>query len=408
MLTRIQNIDCHDAYYLLKHCFSIPKLLFFLRSAPLFDCSNLDDFDVLLRTGLGKILNIDIDTRIWKQASLPVKIGGLGIRSISDIAPSAFISSYYKSKDKTGIISPKCIKDESYNDAVLAEERWINLPGITQEDYPKDTEVQANWDMPASKRTLKTLIEDSTDSTESARLKEVSQTHASDWLEALPSPSLGLKLENQQFRIACALRLGAKVCHHHTCICGKEVASDGIHGLSCQRSAGRHPRHSHINDLIKRALVSAGIATIREPQGVSRMDGKRPDGMSMYPWKQGKLLLWDFTCVDTLAPSHVAIASTDPGKVANDAESRKIKHYESLTDSYHFVPVCIETFGVWGDLGMAFIKEVGKMVIEQTGEKRSTAFLFQSLGIAIQRGNALSILGTLKQDENSLHEIFLL
>ena len=135
--------------------------------------------------------------------------------------------------------------------------------------------------------------------------------------------------------------------------------------------------------MIKRALVSGGIAATREPQGVSRFDGQQTDGMSMYPWKTGKLLLWDFTCGDTLAQSHVDQSSKEAGKVASDAENRKIKHYELLTNSYHFVPVAIATLGVWGKMGLAFIKEVGKKIMEQTGEKRSTSFLLQSLGIAV-------------------------
>ena len=102
------------------------------------------------------------------------------------------------------------------------------------------------------------------------------------------------------------------------------------------------------------------------------------------------------------------MAPTEPGKVPGEVENRKIKNYENLTNSYHFIPINIETYGVWGGMGMSFVKEVGKKILEQTGEKRSTSFLFQSIGIAIQRGNALSILGTLKQDDNSLHEIFLL
>ena len=86
----------------------------------------------------------------------------------------------------------------------------------------------------------------------------------------------------------------------------------------------------------------------------------------------------------------------------------RLKKYGSFTDSYCFVPVAIETFGVWGDMGMEFIKEVGRKIMEQTGEKRATSFLFQSIGVAVQRGNSLSVLGTLKQEENSLDEIFLL
>ena len=214
-------------------------------------------------------------------------------------------------------------------------------------------------------------------------------------------------MENQQFRIASALRLGARICHQHQCVCGKTVTEDGIHGLSCQKSKGRHSRHSSVNDLIKRSLVTGGISAIREPYGVSRKDGKRPDGMSQYPWKTGKCLLWDFTCGDSLAPSHVQQTANDPGKVASEAENRKIKHYEELQHDYHFTPICIETLGTWGHLGHALIKEIGKLIIDKTGEKRSTSYLFQVISMAVQRGNAISIIGTLKE-EDALEEIYLI
>ena len=34
MINRIKNLDSHDAFFLLKNCLAIPKILFFLRSAP--------------------------------------------------------------------------------------------------------------------------------------------------------------------------------------------------------------------------------------------------------------------------------------------------------------------------------------------------------------------------------------
>ena len=33
--------------------------------------------------------------------------------------------------------------------------------------------------------------------------------------------------------------------------------------------------------------------------------------------------MWDVTCVDTLAPSHRVLDSTEAGAVANEAENRK-------------------------------------------------------------------------------------
>ena len=42
-----------------------------------------------------------------------------------------------------------------------------------------------------------------------------------------------------------------------------------------------------------RAMVSAGIPITKEPNGLSQSDGKRPDGLSLVPWEEGKPLTWD-------------------------------------------------------------------------------------------------------------------
>ena len=51
-----------------------------------------------------------------------------------------------------------------------------------------------------------------------------------------------------------------------------------------------------------------------QPQ-LYRLDGKKPDEISVAPWKSGKSLLWNATCLDTLAP----LASTEAGLVAAQA-----------------------------------------------------------------------------------------
>jgi len=60
----------------------------------------------------------------------------------------------------------------------------------------------------------------------------------------------------------------------YTCICGMHVNSSGVHGLACRKSAGRHMRHNAINDLIKRALVSANVPSVLEPNLSTRDNGK--------------------------------------------------------------------------------------------------------------------------------------
>ena len=84
--------------------------------------------------------------------------------------------------------------------------------------------------------------------------------------------------------------------------CGAIVDRYGLHPLSCCLSAGRLPRHSALNDIIKRALSSAGFNTVLEPIGLDRGDGKRPDGMIVLPFSRVKCLILDSTCVDSFSP----------------------------------------------------------------------------------------------------------
>ena len=228
-----------------------------------------------------------------------------------------------------------------------------------------------------------------------ARLNASCAPDSGVWLSAIPSAPLGLNLNDTAVRVAVGLRVGAPLVLAHRCVCGAAVDKLGHHGLSCSRSSGRHLRHNLVNDLTLRALQSAGVQSVREPPGLSRGDGKRPDGVTLIPWSRGRCLLWDATCPDTLAPSHVMQSAVEAGTVAASAEALKSTKYASLTSAHDFVPIVIETLGTWGRAGAAFIKEVGERIFSVTGEKRSTQFLKQRLSLAVQRGNAAAILGTM-------------
>ena len=119
----------------------------------------------------------------------------------------------------------------------------------------------------------------------------------------------------------------------------------GTHGLSCRYSKGRHPRHATLNEEIKRALGTAKIPSHLEPSGLYRTDGKRPDGASIMPWRGGKVLVWDVTCPDTLAPLYSSCASREAGIVAEEAERRKKVKYTHLETSHCFIPIAVETLG---------------------------------------------------------------
>ena len=163
-----------------------------------------------------------------------------------------------------------------------------------------------------------------------ARLLSVSTKEAGAWLNVLPVPHLGTKLDDTTVRVAIGLRLGANVVEEHRCICGTSVHRNDTHGLSCRKS-GCIPRHQAANETLRRALVSGGVPSILEPVGVCQEDTKRPDGITLIPWEGGRSLLWDFTSCDTLAQPHQVRAVRGAGEVANYAEEQKRRKYATLT-----------------------------------------------------------------------------
>ncbi|CAH2232168.1 jg12332 [Pararge aegeria aegeria] len=79
---------------------------------------------------------------------------------------------------------------------------------------------------------------------------------------------------------------------------------------------------------------------------------------------------------------------------ASSAEQAKRRKYENLDSSFIFVPFGVETLGPLGPEARALFKELSKRVIESTGDPRAGSYLGQRISLAIQRGNAASILGT--------------
>jgi hypothetical protein len=88
-------------------------------------------------------------------------------------------------------------------------------------------------------------------------------------------------------------------------ICDAAVDSLGMHNLSCPNlscrvSAGRIARHTAVYGIIKDALTAAEVPCRLKLPGLTRDDGKRPDGVTTMPWKYDRCLVWDVSCQLTL------------------------------------------------------------------------------------------------------------
>ena len=265
----------------------------------------------------------------------------------------------------------------------------------SQTSVPAKPSPQKVWEEPRVAFLFDSLLT-SCDQESRTRLLAAGSSESGAWLQAPPISSLGLRMSDDTVRIAVGLRVGAPLCQPHKCgHCGKDVDQFGRHGLSCRFSHGRMPRHQAINNIIFHSLTVANVPSRLEPPGLFRADGKRPDGVSMVPWSQGKYLVWDATCVDTFCLSNLQHSSKVLGGAAAMAEKAKNLKYDHLDSVYQFQPIAVETCGTVGPDSHIFLKELGRRLRMATGEPKSYAFLLQRLSVAIQTGNAASVMGSI-------------
>ena len=196
---RLRLLTAHDALILLRSSFSAPKLLHTLRASPCSGHPMLEKFDSLLRSCTCDISNTDLTDNQWLQASLPVRNGGLGIRRVSSLAPSAFLASAAGTRRlQDEILLNCCAPVDSAVTVVLAH--WTAK--FSQPDVQCPVADAAGklreWDKPCVAADVNSLMSCLPDRHNQARLLALSAPHSGDWLHALPISSCGLRSTRQR------------------------------------------------------------------------------------------------------------------------------------------------------------------------------------------------------------------
>ena len=126
-------------------------------------------------------------------------------------------------------------------------------------------------------------------------------------------------------------------------------------------------------DIIWREVKKTQKPASKEPIGLWRVDGKRPDGVTSMLWSHEKLLAWDATVTDTYAASHtIQATSTSSGATAEKSVTNKTTKYCNLTATHLFIPIAVETSSVWCSESAQFIEELRKRITAITNEPLET------------------------------------
>ena len=80
--------------------------------------------------------------------------------------------------------------------------------------------------------------------------------------------------------------------------------------------------------------------------------------------------------------------------MAEEAERKKRSKYVHFESSHFFVPVAVETHGMFCPEARFFIHDLGCRIMVTTWEPLSLHHLRQRISVAVQHGNAAAIMGS--------------
>ncbi len=114
-------------------------------------------------------------------------------------------------------------------------------------------------------------------------------------------------------------------------------------------------------------------------------------GLTLRPWSKGKRLVWDATCVDTLCKSYLIDISHSWGGGRQSREEEGLQFAKPI----HILSFCGRDPRTFGEEALQLVSELGGRLRSTTGDAREKTWHIQRISVAIQRGNAASVLATI-------------
>jgi hypothetical protein len=99
------------------------------------------------------------------------------------------------------------------------------------------------------------------------------------------------------------------------------------------------------------------------------------------------------TCHGTFAPLNIPLSCFSAGPVTDELAKIKRKIYAELMQSHHFIPLAMETMGVFEEETLSFL--IVQHLQIQRGDSHAFPKLCLWISVCIQRLNSVSILVTI-------------
>ena len=155
------------------------------------------------------------------------------------------------------------------------------------------------------------LLSAAPDTQASALNLSTSLPHAGDWLNVVPSSTLGLRIQDKEFRLCLQYWLGLQMSNEgvNCPVCQVTADTYGDHQVCCGGNGDRIHRHDSIRYTLFSAAQSAALAPRKEAPGSS----SHPADVYLPNWKRGQPAALDIHAISTMQQQTLTGASTTPG-----------------------------------------------------------------------------------------------
>ena len=182
LCTRIRLLDRHTALFFLSKYVSAPRVQYLLRSSPAFlEPTELSRIDSTVRLTLQEVCNVALTDEAWEQAALPLRHGGLGVRSVQALALPSYVSSLSASAPLVSSICPSISTGSEPAALLPAVERFMAANDMETAPERPAANLQRTWDDIVSTATANRLIAQ-TNQTHRARLAAARLPYTAAWL----------------------------------------------------------------------------------------------------------------------------------------------------------------------------------------------------------------------------------
>ena len=387
--------DPQIALTLLRQCAAFCKVTHIaLTTPPNLIQSALATFDDSVRACFMECTAIDLSPNCpaWKQATLSLSHGGMGLRSVFLHCSAAYISSISASFPDH-INSPYLLEAINIYNALVSPNEALSS---TFDSIHTNRHVLSQN---LEDKQFQSLLQSSS-LADRARLLSVSSPHASSWLRVAPSPALGLHLTPSECQFAIKWWLGIQLCEPGSvCALCPTKALEAHHALTCKRGSDVIARHNNLRDtlyhLFKKALYNPKLEA---GSGLGHdQKQSRPADILVNNWGfNGKPAAFDLSVSSPLKPDIVSEAGHTAGTAAFATEQRKILANSGICAElgWSCIPLVVDSFGAWGQLASDTFKKLASRLSVQVNSSTSTTLdsIYSRLNLSLVRSNARAFL----------------